>query len=368
VIQKSHASRWRAHESRKLLAAVCATAVLPLLIAAASTRSAAAEGPHNCNSSFDPYAYTQAAVAACGYKTFPRTAVKALAGGGSGYDFDVNGHTVEFLVPPAGFQPATATNAQLNEYGLPPRPTASTPLARWHTEMRNFKPASPPPAFLAESHAHAANNYSTNWSGYAVVGGDGAFNHAEIWYTEPTFFSSSCSTNADVTWAGIGGWFGPNDTVGQDGTAHGVPGVDNHQAWWEVSPDNDIIPVPLYGHINYLFDASTRWSDNGYYVFYMYDYESSNYLSFREYITDKDQRSAEAINERPTINGSYSYLSNYQTETVSESQANDTGINNYSPTGGRYGVHMVDKAGGDMADPSGIGSNGYFTITQQRCS
>jgi hypothetical protein len=316
--------------------------------------------------SFDPYAYSQAAVRACGYKVFPRAAVKALAGGGSGYDYDVNGATVEFLVPPKGFQPATATSAQLSEYGLPARPAAPHALARWQAEMGNFKPASPPPPFLAETHAHADTVYFYNWAGYAVTGSSGSFHQAEAWYIEPTFYSSSCSTNADVTWAGIGGYSG--NVVGQDGTAHGVPGVGNHQAWWEVYPDNNITPVALYGHIGYLFDASTYWNSNGYYVFYMYDYESGNYVSFREYITDRDTTSAEAITERPTINGSLSHLSNFKTMTISASQANGSGLNNWSGSGGRHGIHMIDTSGTDMADPSGIGSNGYFTVTQHHCS
>ena len=36
------------------------------------------------------------------------------------------GYTVTMVSPPAGFHPATATPAQLAEYGFPPRPASSS--------------------------------------------------------------------------------------------------------------------------------------------------------------------------------------------------------------------------------------------------
>ena len=370
MTQQSRAPELRTHTVRKWVVVGCVVVALSLLVAATTTHSAAAtvRAP-NCRSSFDPYSYSQPTVSACGYKTFARTAVKPLPGGGFGYYYDMNGATVEFLVPPAGFRPSTATSAQLQEYGIPARPANPGDLARWQAEVSRSQPSSPPP-FLAETHAHADTVYTYNWAGYAVTGSAGTFTHAEAWYYEPEFGGSRCSTNSDVTWAGIGGYYSGSSALGQIGTAHGVPGVGNHQAWWEVYPYNNITPISLYGHIGgYLVDASAAWvGSGGFYAFYIKDYYSGNYLAFREYINHFDGRSAEAITERPSINGSFSNLSNFGTLTVNSSQANGQGINNYSPNGVRHGVHMIDTSGTDMADPSTIGSNGYFTVSQHSCS
>src|SRR5438128_3345034 len=108
--------RRRVHASiiRKLLVLASVASALPLVIVPASaTAVPGATAPRDCNSSFDPYASTQAAVSACGYATFPLAAVNALPGGGSSYDYSVNGSTVRFFVPPAGFDTCTATDAQL---------------------------------------------------------------------------------------------------------------------------------------------------------------------------------------------------------------------------------------------------------------
>lgn len=365
----SHAPRSRAHASRTSIVIGCIVVALSLLVTVVSANSAGATAQSpNCNSSFNPYSYSRAAVSACGYKIFPRTAVKPLPGGGFGYYYDMNGTTVEFLVPPAGFQPTTAATSQLKEYGIPLRPANRGGLARWQAEMTNSRPSSPPP-FLAQTHAHADTVYSNNWAGYAVTGNGGTFTHAEAWYYEPAFGGSRCSTNADVTWAGIGGYYSNSGALGQDGTAHGLSGMGDHQAWWEVYPYNNITAVSLYGHSGYLFDASTAWvGSGGYYAFYMKDYYSGNYLAFRGYVDHYDGRSAEAITERPSINGSYTYLSNFGTMTVNSSQAQGVPINDYDPNTRRHGVHMTDTSGTDMADPSSIGSGGHFTISQHSCS
>jgi hypothetical protein len=361
-------------KARRLAVTVAAAAALTVPLAAvggaAQAVSRAAHEPNTeplkCGSSFNPYAYPRAAVSACGYQTFSRVATHALPGGGSSYDYLVHGLRVSFYVPPKGFNPSTATSAQLNEYGFPPRPAALTAAAKWDSQMHTWKGAVTPPPFLAETHASADSVTSTNWSGYAVTGSAGTYTHAEAWYIEPTYYGSVCSTNAEVTWAGLGGYYGSGDDLGQDGTGYGVPGMAAHQAWWEIVPGYDIVPVNFFGHSGYLFDASTRWLGDGY-RFYLYDYESGTTDAFDVSSSTYSGDSAEAIAERPTINGSLSDLSNFETLTFDATQANGIGFNEYSPTGTRHGIHMIDTSGNDMADPSAIGSNGYFTDTQHSC-
>jgi hypothetical protein len=125
----------------KIAIAAIAAILVPGLIGAAPNSGA---GSPPCHSSFDPYHYTRAAVAACGYRTFPRESVKSLAGGGTGVYYNLNGHQVEFLTPPRGFNPARASAAQLSEYGFPPRPATRAARARWASSVSSKTAPAPP--------------------------------------------------------------------------------------------------------------------------------------------------------------------------------------------------------------------------------
>lgn len=328
--------------------------------------------PLNCRASFNPYAQTQSALHACGFSTFARGAAHAMPGGGTSYDYQVLGSTVRHYVPPKGFQPDTASDAQLNEYGFPPRPAPGAARTRWESEMRGWKGMATPPPFLTETRTSADSKYFNTWSGYAVTGAAGTYTHAEGWYVEPSFYSSVCSTNSEVTWAGIGGYYGKTDVLAQDGTAWQTPGIHNHQAWWQIVPPiGAIVAENFYGHEGYLFDASTRWLGNNTYRFWMYDYDTATTDAFdvtnSHYTFSGD--SAEVIAERPQLpDGSFSNLSNFETLQVAYSNANGVGIDHYSPTGTRHGIHMIDSSNREMATPGSILSGGEFTIRQDHCN
>lgn len=362
--QLSNRFRRHARTARKVAVPVGVASALSFMIVPAS----AATAPLDCNSSFDPYAYTQAAVSACGYQTFPLAVVNALPGGGSSYEYLVNGATVRFYVAPKGFDPSTATAAALDEYGFPPRPTEATALSRWQNQMSAWNGSVTPPPFLAETHTSNDSVTYGNWSGYAVTGGADTYTHAEAWFIQPTFGSSRCSTNAESTWAGIGGYYGSSDDLAQDGTAHNEPGIGDGQAWWEIVPGYNAVPVNLYGHYPYQFDASVRWLGNAY-RFYMYDYDSGTTVALDVGSSTYSGDSAEAIAERPEIGGSDSNLSNFGTLVFTQTEANGVYFNNYSSNGIRHGIHMVNPDNGDdLADPDTISSYGYFTDTQKNCN
>ncbi|HXM57805.1 MAG TPA: G1 family glutamic endopeptidase [Candidatus Dormibacteraeota bacterium] len=353
----------RGRAIRGLLALAGVAAALPLGAPPVGASGLIATRPADCAAAFNPYLYTQAAAGACA-RTYATTGDSALAGGGTARHYTVAGMAVSILMPPAGFRPASATDAQLDALGFPPRPADPSDLRQWQTEMSEWTGPAPTPGFLATSPARADSVTSLNWSGYVVTGGAGTFTHAEAFYTEPSFGSSVCATNSEVTWAGIGGWNSGN--LAQDGTSHNVPGLANHQAWWEILPAS-ITAVNLTAHAGFTFDASTRRISGGF-RFFLMDSESGQTVAFDVSSSRYDGSSAEAIAERPTVNGSFTNLSNFGTLTVSTSRANDKGFDTFSPNGSRHGVHMVDSSGGDMADPSTISSPGFFTVTQHHCS
>jgi hypothetical protein len=351
--------------------------VFLLTMAIGSTGASAAHlvaGPADCSSSFNPYQYTQAEVSACGYSTFSRLATRAaVAGGGSTYEYNMNGRIVRTYVPPAGFRPDSATDTQLAAYGFPPRPADPAALTVWQNEMSTWKGSAPAPSFLAETHEQADTVNSNTWAGYVIQDLSGNFfTHAEGWYTEPTIYSSRCAKTVETSWAGIGGW--GNNVLAQNGTLYDSSGAANHQAWWEIVPEYSIVPIPFYGHPGYVFDASTRWLGNNAYRFWFYDYYSHTTDVFDVSDFYYQPESAEVVIERPTVNNVPTNLSNFGTWSVAAAQANGLGFDTYPPNSAnsitiRHGVHMVSgTTGNDLADPSTIGSGGYFTVSQHNCN
>lgn len=207
-------------------AVVCTT--LAALAVPRLAQAAPSGGSPPCDSSFDPYSYTQAAVEACGYKTFPLEASSDLPGGGNSYQYTVEGMQVRYYVPPEGFNALTASNSQLDEYGFPERPssTDTTAYEDWSEKVSSWSGTPAAPSFLAETQSQSMTSSSSNWSGYMIEEGAGAFSHAEAWYDEPSIYASVCLATDESTWAGIGGST-PGSDLAQDGTAWGfrVPAI-----------------------------------------------------------------------------------------------------------------------------------------------
>jgi hypothetical protein len=307
--------------------------------------------------------------------------VKSLAGGGQGVYYNLSGHQVEFLIPRAGFDPVTASASKLSEYGFPPRPASKTARARWASEMSGSRPA-PAPPFLAETHMRADTVYIPNWSGYAISGNQGQFTSAEAYYNEPRFYPSVCAHTSDVTWAGIGAYYGRKGQnrfpLAQDGTAFGVPGEGDHQAWWELYPYNYAVPVSLSARPGDTMDADVHWlgTSKGAYSFYMHDARTKKSVAFREYLNAFSGISAEVINERPALGNppKLTDLSNYRTMAISSSMGNGRKFDTY-PSGsgtdnnGRHGAWMTNTSFTRvLAQPGGIQYGGRFTLTQDHCS
>lgn len=93
------------------------------------------------------------AVTGCGASTeVSRTGAVVVAPGGltNGITTDCGVETHTYPQPPAGFDPTKATDAQLNEYGFPPRPPGDpvepqvkAALRAWLTAMKAWKTTEP---------------------------------------------------------------------------------------------------------------------------------------------------------------------------------------------------------------------------------
>jgi hypothetical protein len=312
--------------------------------------------PPNCAASLDPYAYTAAALTACGYTVFPRTGQTALPGGGYAVAY-ADGSAQ--LVPPAGFRPLTATPAQLAEYGLPTQPIDDLgAAAAWQGEMSSFHPAAPPAFDVEDPYATVGTSPTRTFVGYYLGGRADFATHAEMWYQEPTAHSSGCRGNDEAVWPGLQNGTG---ALAQDGTASGLSGLGNHQAWYFAgSSGYHPTAVPLHGHAGFEFDASVRRLTDSTYRLYMYDYATGTAWSKNVALRSNPTRAEFILERQPGTP-----LMNYRRLLVHSAYVNDFPFNQ-NPNG-YNAFSMTDDSGQTMADVTFLGGRGSFEFNQYHC-
>lgn len=330
--------------------------------------SGRAVGCSTMNSSFNPYHYSAAADAAYGLSVFPREKTVSLSDGGTSYYYNVDGLQTVYNVPPKGFNFSTATSAELKRYGIPAKPTNPKALASWNNMLSNLHLVTPPP-FIAVSKMTSYTSTSSNWSGWeAYSSSSSAYTTAEINYVEPTLYSSSCSSNAESSWTGLGG--DPNgEPLAQDGTAAGnaLVGIGQHQSWSEVLPQQTgMVAQTVDATPGQQFIAYTGYTGGNDFTFYLDNVYTGYGTTFSVSADGYYGATADFIIERPTYNGSFANLSNFGTWTVNYAWVNGTN----SPLGNFSNgpVTMYDSSGNVMASSAGLYSGDAFDVTQITCS
>lgn len=329
------------------LSAVTATLCVTGLLAAvgpASPGLAASRlrtsGVSHC-ASLRPYRASRSLLTACGDHIYSLQAVRPLPGGGSSYRYDVDGRSVAMLVPPAGFNPLTASAAKLAEYGFPTRPRSGQALRSWLFSMRRAHMLRPPdylvsgpgaaafspdtlgkPSGLPASSCSGTPSNNPCWAGNVATGHTYTNVYAD--WLEPTITKADCSTpQAEGTWAGLGGV--STDPLVQAGTQDGAGGTA-HQAWWELTPGAAVFE-PLYATVGGEFHVNIEQTSSGYSIFLENDYTGSS-LPAIKVSTGDDGSTAEFIVEDP--NGgekasSPTYLIRFGTFEVEDAEASDDG-------------------------------------------
>lgn len=322
----------------------------------------------DCQSAFDPFVVDKAALLACGFKVYPQERIRVLPDGGKESSYTVAGHKEVHRVPPKGFNPVLATPSTLDFYGLPPKPTTPNELKVWEYQMSILHPVDLP-AYQIEGLPRA--DVSAVWSGYhATSGSSTAYNFTEGIWNEVQALSTPCSNNTALTWEGLGGWGGVQQ-LAQAGTGVNTPSLGQHQAWYEVLPDQPSLhPEPLYAHAGYGFAAFTSWH-GGYYAFYLQDFYSGSYISFNYYTGSYNGASADFVIERAQNNGSPLNLTNFSYLTYKDAWVNGTsasnGVGNY-PNSEIDMTTYPNGSGNLLAYASGLSNNGQtFTDYYNYC-
>ena len=369
---------------RRLLVSLVGAFVLSAGVGAlASGAWAASPTPSICSTSFDPYSVSAATLQACDGKSYPRESVSALPDGGSAYHFQVGHFNVRYLVPPASFQPAHATAAELAIYGLIAPAENSPERNSWDEMVSNVQFGGPPSRQIilsrqsagggdlampgSEPSATAGSETSLNWSGYVNYASSQKYHTASAYFIEPTTVPT-CLGSSEVAWSGLGG-VNNKEALEQDGTANETGGLGNHQAWWEVIPEG-IAPVEgVYATPGAYFEAQTHYVSTSQVDFYFYN--ESTHKGYSVEVSgaiNSDLSTAEYIVERPEreyseTEGEIVPLANYKTVTM-QGFSEGTALANYP-----YNIStMYDTKPTVLATASGIPPSTYlFTDQYHTC-
>jgi hypothetical protein len=197
------------------LAVLALTALAAFLAAGQSVaRAATLTRAGSCQAS-SPLAVSRPAVT-----PLQPISVKPLPDGGRAYVYSMpDGSTATFPVPPAGFDPLHASDAQLAEYGFQARPPSdSVAYASWAETMSSYR-STPVPAIalgptISHPNQHAAAStpfdgfVNGSWGGWIANWGAGTTHYVatEMDFTEPSVSSTSCSVSSEAAWTGLGGY------------------------------------------------------------------------------------------------------------------------------------------------------------------
>jgi hypothetical protein len=234
-----------------------------------------------------------------------------------------------------------------------------------------FRPGGPMqrPTGAASTNAIAGHRYqatSTNWSGYAVTGANGAFKSVSANWTQPKATCSGSRRSAQYAafWVGLDGY--SSDSVEQTGTDSDCNGkTPDYYGWYEMYPAD-----PVY-YTNTVkpgdsISASVTFSGTETYTLVLKDNTQGWTQTKAINESGFDRSSAEVITEAPccTSSGGILPLANFGTISYGSSTANGTSLGTQSPTS----IVMVNNSGADKDSTSSINSSGGFSNTWIRSS
>jgi hypothetical protein len=199
-----------------------------------------------------------------------------------------------------------------------------------------------------------ADTTSTNWSGYVVTAGTGAFNSVSSSWTEP---AASCGSGTQYAafWVGLDGY--NSDSVEQTGTDSDCSGGSpDYYGWYEmypaapvyftnpVAPGDSLSASVTVGGTSYtltLTDSTKGWTQT--------EHESGSFAN----------SSAEVITEAPSSSAGPLPLSDFGTINYSGASANGTAMSSQNPTS----ITMVGSSGDQLDSTTAIDGPGDFSNT-----
>jgi hypothetical protein len=283
--------------------------------------------------------------------------------------------------PARGFNPLTATVAELNanNYPLPPAKTNARAYARWKkfvvtpkalastcpSTHRTNRSSGGLPATVVRPDGETSTASSTNWAGYVAHGT--TFTEAEAQWVVPAVSGVANTNDYSSSWVGVGlGQSSFNELMqaGTEGDYYGAYGTTNYYLWYELYPYEDqvvfnttIHPLDIVGtHITYYTDGPDFhvWDDT---TGFNTDFQVSGYWG--------DDGHAEWIYERTRINGLLPYLADAAPGfDYAQAVSDVTGKWVSLAAASDVAMSMTDCSGNPMAYPGPISGETFSAVYQ----
>jgi hypothetical protein len=206
---------------------------------------------------------------------------------------------------------------------------------------------------------------STNWSGYAVSGSDGAFRSVSASWTVPAVKCTSGQRYSSF-WVGLDGYGGRSRSVEQTGTDSDCAGTTaRYNGWYEMYP-----AAPVYfltkvrpgDHIS----ASVTFQGGGIYTLVLWDSTRGWTHTVTRIAPGLDRSSAEVITEAPSSTSGVLSLADFGVVRFTGARVNGKLLKKLHP----IKIVMIDSAGVGLAkdSTSALSTTGAFHNTWIRSS
>lgn len=292
------------------------------------------------------------------------------------------------IAPPSGFNPLTASDSELANYGFPPRPDQSisaNAYATWERAMKASKERVFPVLELT-NHFNGPNvalskgtngtSTSSNWSAYVDTTSAGGYGSTSFYWVAGDFVIpvatqayGACTGGWDYSssWVGIDGW-GSGDVLqaGTESDAYCSGGSKSsyYSAWYEWYPFGSvrISSLPVAPGDDMFVEVWSTSSTQGYAYLVNYNTNQSVVIGFSAPSgTHLIGNSAEWVVERPGVGCCLATLTNYISDYFSSSDASTFGGTYYYPgSAGAIAVTMLDGSGHPISYPSLLGTYGIW--------
>ncbi len=293
---------------------------------------------------------------------------------------------------PPRFDPLTASNSKLAQYGFPQRPTNPSQLAKWTVAMRHAKtfviPNLVPTSDLTSpaageksggSNAAFSTDVTGSWAGYSVDSpnnGNVSYYGANATWTVPSVASNSSFSwsNGDplsevpwlAQWAGMGGAPGsPSNSILQDGVVEVSASTTKYRFFTENYPNSAVLEGPTIssGDVAYVTVSTTNNGNGTYLTSYFVENESTG-----EYGSFTVDTAASSVSEwsdefETEVNSAFA-VPRFTSIPFSSCEVSDSsGIT--EAFGDQTYTKQVDESGGyTLMEPSSVNtSKAGFTVT-----
>jgi hypothetical protein len=166
----------------------------------------------------------------------------------------------------------------------------------------------PAPGLAVRPHAIGAVTQlpSTNWSGYAQDAADRTYTDVVDTWVVPTVRAGATGTQYSADWVGIGGF--SDETLVQAGTeSNNIKGKPKYAAWTEILPKSEKVISGLAIHPGDTITTTVREISAGRWEMTVTDLTTGK-SGGRTVKYASSGASAEAIHERPEVNGTLATL------------------------------------------------------------